>query len=110
MYYPNIQINSLEPGFSALPMNPLLDVHEQEHGWKIELQECARDFYGKRILDVGAGLGSRFQITHFQFGNRHGPCDLSILSRQLEFEIVNMHVDELQTQKDSHHDMANLCE
>lgn len=53
---------------------------------------------------------SRFQITHFQFGNRYGPCDLSILSRQLEFEIVNMHVDELQTQNASHNDTACLSE
>lgn len=44
MYYPSIQTNSLGPGFSALPMNPLLDVHEQEHGWKSELQEHDRDF------------------------------------------------------------------
>lgn len=44
MYYPNIQTNSLGPGFSALPMSPLLDVREEEHGWKSELQDCDRDF------------------------------------------------------------------
>lgn len=29
------------------------------------------------------------------------------MSRQLEFEVVNMHVDELQTQNDSHTDTAD---
>lgn len=91
-------------------MNPLLEVRGQEHGWKSELQEYATDFSVGRGFWMGWGLESGFQITHFQFGNRYGPCDLSILSRQLEFEIVNMHVDELQTQNDSHNDMAYLSE
>lgn len=57
MYYPSIQTNSLGPGFSALLMNPLLDVYEQEHGWKSELQEHDRDFSVEEDFGCGGRLG-----------------------------------------------------
>lgn len=91
-------------------MNLLLEISGQEPGWKSELEEHATGYSAGKGFWMGWGWKADSRVPISSFGNRYGPRVLNILLRQLEFEIVNMHVDELQTPNDSHNDVADPSE